>query len=1223
MSPTKELAQATPVRSHGAARLRGARHTPDGLAAPSFAPDGLAGPGTAPSANGRSPAAWAGDLAGGSAAASDTVARAHMSMRLQQSVGNARAADLMTPASPAIPPPRGEVQTPGAPVPRSPAPQDEAAAAGTGETATSAPVSDSRKTGSPPSAASSVAAAATAKPALGSVPMAPAGSAEPAAPVPETAAPAGAAHDPAFQRVAAKVRGVAAKQRQHAPAAAKAAQAHAAAVGPPGEVASRAADRHVQEMDRQQPRPFDRTKFKAALLKKIADIAPKTLGEADDFKASGKLDGAKNEVHGTVQEGEADAKGPIADTTAKPVDPSGIAPKPVTPLPPPEKGTPPADVGAAAATPKPRAGAEVSLAAGPRELDQQMSSAGVTDEQLKKSNEPSFTDALGAKAAAQKESVAAPPVFRTQEQAALGAAHGDAAAEAAKQLGAMHGDRGKLLGATFGHQTAAKALDEQRRAEVSGHIQSIYETAKQAVEARLKQLDTDVDQAFDTGATAAKQAFENYVDARMRRYKDDRYDRLGGSLFWAKDKLVGMPDEVDAFYSEGRDRYLAQMDKVLDNVSSIVESGLTEAKAEIATARRDIAAYVDGLEPSLKKIGENAAQDIGGKLDELEGSVTAKQDQLIEMLAHKYNERLQQVDDKIATMKAENRGFVDAALDAIGGAIKTIIKLKNMLLGVLSRVADAVSLIIEDPIGFLGNLVAAVKLGVQNFASRIGEHMKQGFMEWLFGAVAQAGIQLPKSFDLKGILSMVLQVLGLTYANFRARAAAILGEKVVAAIETVADVFKKLVTEGPGALWEWIKDKLGDLKAMVIDQIHNFIIEKVIVAGVTWLIGLLNPASAFIKACKAIYDIVMFFVERGSQIVSLVNAVIDSVTAIAKGSMGGAANMVENALARAIPVVIGFLASLLGVGGISEKIKDVIEKIRKPIDAAIDWVITKVLALVKVAGKFIAGVFGKKDKEKKPDKEEEKHEEPAGVPQDPNERLRLGSQAALRVVNAYGKSPVARPAVEPSLALIKARFGLSVLELREKASRWSFVLTVNPTIGVDTDALVAGIVPLTPLTPVEETKVRAIPGGPELLSTIAAMVAGGSSKVGAEIAVAKTVLSTLSTGKLVTHIGLDIFKKNPKSGAIAPLSEIDVLTIDEMIEVKTGDYSKETKLSDRDMDQFANHKRLFEGKLTVVDKSGKEIAYPKKWVYQFTKPISKELYEWLKDKGVTEVRVAV
>jgi hypothetical protein len=135
-----------------------------------------------------------------------------------------------------------------------------------------------------------------------------------------------------------------------------------------------------------------------------------------------------------------------------------------------------------------------------------------------------------------------------------------------------------------------------------------------------------------------------------------------------------------------------------------------------------------------------------------------------------------------------------------------------------------------------------------------------------------------------------------------------------------------------------------------------------VVAGITWLISLLNPASAFIKACKMIYDVIMFFVTRGKQILDLVNAVIDSVSAIAKGAISVAANAVENALAKALPVAISFLASLLGLDGISEKIKTIIAKIQAPINTVIDWVIHQAVALVK----GIAGLFsGGKDKDKK------------------------------------------------------------------------------------------------------------------------------------------------------------------------------------------------------------------------------------------------------------------
>lgn len=129
---------------------------------------------------------------------------------------------------------------------------------------------------------------------------------------------------------------------------------------------------------------------------------------------------------------------------------------------------------------------------------------------------------------------------------------------------------------------------------------------------------------------------------------------------------------------------------------------------------------------------------------------------------------------------------------------------------------------------------------------------------------------------------------------------AIVGEKVVSGLEKTAEVFKILITEGIPGLWQLIKDKLTDLKSMVLDfQLHP---RRVIVAGITWIVSLLNPASAFFKACKAIYDIVSFFIERGAQLAALAKAVITSVGAIARGAIGTAANWIETSLARAIPM---------------------------------------------------------------------------------------------------------------------------------------------------------------------------------------------------------------------------------------------------------------------------------------------------------------------------------
>ena len=70
------------------------------------------------------------------------------------------------------------------------------------------------------------------------------------------------------------------------------------------------------------------------------------------------------------------------------------------------------------------------------------------------------------------------------------------------------------------------------------------------------------------------------------------------------------------------------------------------------------------------------------------------------------------------------------------------------------------------------------------------------------------------------------------------------------------------------------------------------------------MMSLLNPASAFVKAAMVIYDIVMFFINSGSQIMDLVNSIVDAVGAIANNAVGCAAK-----LAKSLPVVIGFLAS--------------------------------------------------------------------------------------------------------------------------------------------------------------------------------------------------------------------------------------------------------------------------------------------------------------------------
>jgi hypothetical protein len=757
-------------------------------------------------------------------------------------------------------------------------------------------------------------------------------------------APASPQEDPAFQAVAIKVKGVAKKQKAHSPAAAKAGEAQGAAESPASEIEAKAQSNQVGEMEAAESPPFDAAAFKAQLMGRIQELAPRTAEEADNFKEQNKVGGLKDEMKGKVAEEKSASKSPMEQAAEKPPDTAGVEPKPHEPLTPTEPGAPPTDVGASKAAPKPKGASQVEkpLKENAAKIDQQMAEADITEEQLAKSNEPEFKRALDAKKEAKAQAEAGPQEYRQSEADRISRAEDEAAAMAQDRTQAMHGDRAAALSQVEEQQGQTKSEDEGARARIAADIQRIYARTKAQVERILNELDGKVEATFDSGAAAAKRAFEDYVDARMEAYKERRYGGWLGWARWAKDKIAGMPSEVNAFYSQGRDLYLRKMDAVIDKVVEIIGRGVTEAKAEIAKGKAETETYVAQLPEDLQAVGQQAASDIQDRFDDLENSVEDKQNELIDTLANKYQENLAAIDARIEELKAANKGLVDRAIDAVAGVIRTIMKLKDMLTSVLARVADVVGKILKDPISFLGNLISGVKQGLDRFLGNILTHLQSGLIGWLTGALGPIGITLPEDiFSLEGIFSLVLQVLGISWEYIRARAVKHLGEPVVKVLETGFEIFQVIRNEGAMGLWQWVKDEFADLKEMVLEQIKQMVITEVIKAGVKWILGILNPAGALVKAAMTIYNIVMFFIERGGQIIELVHAVIDGVAAVVSGNLGAMAAKIEDALAKALPVVIGFLANLLGLGGLAKRVKRIITRVRRRVGKAIDKLILK------------------------------------------------------------------------------------------------------------------------------------------------------------------------------------------------------------------------------------------------------------------------------------------
>ena len=295
-------------------------------------------------------------------------------------------------------------------------------------------------------------------------------------------------------------------------------------------------------------------------------------------------------------------------------------------------------------------------------------------------------------------------------------------------------------------------------------------------------------------------------------------------------------------------------------------------------------------------------------------------------------------------------GFIERFVTWAGEAALQIIKfifevLAPGAMDVLNRAMQVFGIIIRDPIRFVGNLVRAGVQGFRQFSTNILTHLRNGLVGWLTGSLTGAGLQLPEVWNLRGILSLVLQILGLTWQNIRTKILRHIPEPVLRTLETTFDIVVTLVREGPMAAWNKILEQLGNLQEMVFGQIREWIQSTIVGQAIIKIASMLNPAGAIIQAIMAIYNTVLFFKERAEQIRQVMEAFFNSIANIAAGNVSGAATFVENAMARTVPVIISFLARLIGLGGISERIRSIIDRIRQPIDRALDklveWIVVQ------------------------------------------------------------------------------------------------------------------------------------------------------------------------------------------------------------------------------------------------------------------------------------------
>jgi len=224
-----------------------------------------------------------------------------------------------------------------------------------------------------------------------------------------------------------------------------------------------------------------------------------------------------------------------------------------------------------------------------------------------------------------------------------------------------------------------------------------------------------------------------------------------------------------------------------------------------------------------------------------------------------------------------------------------------------------------------------VQQGFSNFGKNILTHLGDGLKQWIFDELHLSGLKMPEHFDFASILRLVLQVLKLTYEQLRPEIVAKLGEDVVYFFETAGNVLTRIKNEGFAAVWEMIKEKASNLFDSVIDGVKNWVITQIVKVGLIKVAELASPIGDAIEVVRSIYETIKFFIEKASKFVELVDSVVNAFSDIADGKIEGAAQKIEDTMSNSIPLILKFLADQLGLSGIGDSIRKIIDDVSKPI----------------------------------------------------------------------------------------------------------------------------------------------------------------------------------------------------------------------------------------------------------------------------------------------------
>lgn len=831
--------------------------------------------------------------------------------------------------------------------------------------------------------------------------------------------PRSAKEDPDFQNAKKQINNESHKQKRHHPSSGivKAETEAASALSPDEQISQDAKEKSTGQIESVSKeslasgKRFSADEFKTKLKELINNVKPTTEEKAKALAKNPPVDDISTSFSSGLAQKQSEVTGPLEEKATS--NPSGgMVQKTEVPIPKPRNAPAPKKVNGALSRPKQKTGNEVSWQAESDNIDGAMKKNKLTDDQLTESKEPAFIETYNLKEQAKRKAVeSAPQQYRAKESEILETAEAKTATDTMSRLGSLVGKNKKSADDVSSTQGGTETKTEKRQREIKSEIDRIYEGVVKGVKDILQKMVDKVKTDFANSLKAKTDTFNANLRERISNYygnfriddelfgpdpvvvKEDGttrsltdHERYRMAFEGAQIDVIN-PDVYDIFVSE-KGKFTDAMDVELDAIAKNVEAGLQSAHNAIVAGETSIKNFKSTLKGQELEYANKLEEEVKVKFENLESSIDDAKNDLLQTLADDYTANLEEMNKSFREIDNElKKSWIDRAIEFIETVGKTIYQLVDLIVSILTRLANIVWQIIKHPIRFFETLVRGLKEGIAQFVGNIGTYLQEAFWTWITGAVPGATIKLSVGSGIEGMFKLVLQVLNLGADDLKKVAAKVLGkdfvdlfDKVVSMVETGVDNSKKMLepviilfTQGPGALWAYIKEQISTFIQSSFDRIKETVFFSFVESGLKYIAGFFIPGGGFVKIVKAIVAAFQFIADNMENIRNFFDSIFSSMEDAIAGRTEGVKNKVIMGLKMGVVLALDFLAKLLGLNKIVDAVQKIIKSIREAILRAVEFILIKIRPYVRAVVDKIKALYkkgkdwvkGKADKGKK------------------------------------------------------------------------------------------------------------------------------------------------------------------------------------------------------------------------------------------------------------------